>query len=322
MSASHSATDTAVIIAAFYKFARLDGLEQLRDRVHALCSEEGIAGTVLLASEGINATVAGSQTSLDRLLAVLNRDERLAGIEAKFSHAETPPFHRLKVKVKSEIVTMGVAGVNPAQQAGEHVNAGQWNELLQDPDVLTIDTRNDYEYAIGTFKTAISPQTQNFREFPQFVEQHLDSKRHRKIAMFCTGGIRCEKASAYLLERGFERVYQLDGGILKYLQQPPEDGSLWEGECFVFDGRVAVNGALEPGKHVMCYGCRRPLSPEDCRSEKYEPGVSCPHCYDRLTADRRSSFRERWRQEMLARDRRQKHVGGIMPKQKPMTKNQ
>ena len=319
MSANQPTSDTSVTIAAFYKFARLEGLEQLRDRLLSLCSEQGITGTILLASEGINATVAGSKTSVEELLAVLSRDERLAGIKAKFSQASESPFHRLKVKLKSEIVTLGVKGVDPVQRTGEHVDAKRWNQLLQDPDAIVIDTRNEYEYRIGTFQSAISPQTRSFREFPQFVDRHLDPKRHRKIAMFCTGGIRCEKASAYLLEQGFEQVFQLDGGILNYLQHQPEEESLWQGECFVFDGRVAVNNELEPGKYVMCYGCRRPLSPEDCQSETYEPGVSCPHCYDLLTACQRSSFRERWRQEMLARDRQQKHVGGVMPNQQPTT---
>ena len=322
MPTNQPALDTAVTIAAFYKFARLEGLEQLRDRLLAICSKWSIAGTILLAPEGINATVSGSKTSLNELLTLLNQDERLAGIQAKFSHAAKPPFHRLKVKLKSEIVTFGVDGVNPLQRTGEHVDAERWNQLLKDPDTIVIDTRNDYEYQIGTFQSAISPQTQSFREFPQFVEQHLDPKRDRKIAMFCTGGIRCEKASAYLLEQGFERVYQLDGGILNYLQHQSREDSLWEGECFVFDGRIAVNSSLEPGKHIMCYGCRRPLSPGDCQSATYEPGVSCPHCYARLTPHQRSSFQERWRQETLARERQQKHVGGVMPNQPPTTSGQ
>ena len=303
-----------ITIAAFYKFARLDNVENLRDRLHQFCTEQGIVGTILLAAEGINATVAGSDTSIQRLLDRLNSDERLAGIKAKRSLASEAPFHRLKVKVKAEIVTMGVTGLDPARTTGIHVDAQQWNQLLKDPDVIAIDTRNDYEYHIGTFQSAISPETKNFREFPKFVEQNLDPQQHRKIAMFCTGGIRCEKASAYLLEQGFEEVYQLDGGILNYLEHQPEDESLWQGECFVFDGRIAVNHALEPGSHIMCYGCRRPLSAADCASDRYEAGVSCPHCYDGLTEDQKTSFRERWRQEVMARQRQQKHVGGVMPR--------
>ncbi|MEO0354372.1 MAG: rhodanese-related sulfurtransferase [Cyanobacteria bacterium P01_A01_bin.3] len=303
-----------ITVAAFYKFARLDGLEQLRDRLHQFCTEQEIVGTILLAAEGINATVAGPDISIQRLLDHLNRDQRLADIKVKRSLASEVPFHRLKVKVKAEIVTMGVTGLDPAQNTGVHVDAQKWNQLLQDPDVITIDTRNDYEYHIGTFQSAISPETKNFREFPQFVEQNLDPQQHRKIAMFCTGGIRCEKASAYLLDQGFEEVYQLDGGILNYLEQQPEGESLWQGECFVFDGRVAVNHDLEAGSHIMCYGCRRPLSAGDCASDRYEAGVSCPHCYDDLTEEQTASFRERWRQEVMAQQRQQKHVGGVMPR--------
>ena len=312
MSASSPPPNT-ITIAAFYKFARLNQLDRLRDRLHQFCTERGIVGTILLAVEGINATVAGSAASIQFLLDDLNRDERLAGIQAKRSLASEAPFHRLKVKVKEEIVTMGIAGLDPARKTGIHVDAQQWNQLLKDPDIITIDTRNDYEYHIGTFKTAISPETKNFREFPKFVAHNLDPQQHRKIAMFCTGGIRCEKASAYLLEQGFEEVYQLDGGILNYLERQPENESLWQGECFVFDGRVAVNHALEPGSHIMCYGCRRPLSAQDCQSEHYEAGVSCPYCDEGLKDSQKNSFRERWRQEIMARQRQQKHVGGMMP---------
>lgn len=308
-----ASSQTSVTIATFYKFAPLAELEELRDRLQQFCNREAIIGTILLADEGINGTVAGSQQAIDTLLSHLTRQEELAGLKAKQSVAEDVPFHRLKVKVKSEIVTMGIEGIDPGQRTGMHVDVQRWNELLQDPEVLTIDTRNDYEHHIGTFQSAISPNTKNFREFPQFVDCHLDPQQHRKIAMFCTGGIRCEKASAYLLAQGFEEVYQLEGGILNYLEQQPEE-SLWQGECFVFDGRVAVNSELEPGSHIMCFGCRRPLSPEDCQSEKYEAGVSCPHCYDSLSYSQRTSFRERWRQETIARDRQQKHVGGVMPR--------
>ena len=312
-SSRSTGSPNAVTIVAIYQFARIPDVEPLRQRLQKLCKRESIVGTILLATEGINGTVAGTLQAIDNFLHHLKQEEGFAALKAKRSIADCAPFHRLKVKVKPEIVTMGIAGIDPAQRTGEHVDARRWNELLKDPQILTIDTRNEYEYRIGTFHSAISPHTSCFREFPQFVSSHLNPQQNRKIAMFCTGGIRCEKASAYLLQQGFEEVYQLDGGILSYLEQKPEE-SLWQGECFVFDGRVAVNRELAQGSHFMCYGCRRPLSEEDSLSEKYEAGVSCPHCYCSLSDRQRASFRERWRQEKIARDRQQKHVGGIMPR--------
>lgn len=304
-----------IVVATFYKFIQLDeDLELLRDRVLSYCQSQEIRGTILLAKEGINATIAGEEESISNFFQFLKQDERFADIEPKRSTTEKPPFHRLKVKIKSEIVTMGVEKIQPAITTGKHIDPQTWNEIISDSDVLVIDTRNQYEYKVGTFQNAISPQTDNFRQFPEFVEENLDPNKHKKIAMFCTGGIRCEKASAYLMAQGFEEVYQLDGGILNYLETISSEESLWEGECFVFDDRVAVNEDLEIGSHQLCYGCSHPLSEQDRQSEKYQPGVSCPYCYDHLTTQQRDRFSERWRQIQLAKQRNQKHIGAIMEK--------
>lgn len=303
-----------MIVITFYKFVQLNHLEELRDRALSLCQNYGIEGTILLAQEGINATVSGEKESIDRFLEFLKQDERLADIQPKVSYTNKSPFHRMKVKIKPEIITMGVDNVQPAITTGKHIDPETWNEIISDPEVLVIDTRNQYEYKVGTFHNAISPETDSFREFPEFVEENLDPNKHKKVAMFCTGGVRCEKASAYLLEKGFEEVYQLDGGILNYLETISSEDSLWEGECFVFDGRVAVNEDLERGNHELCYACRHPLSEADRQSKKYQIGVSCPYCYDDLTPQKRDRFAERWRQYQLAKQRNQKHIGAKMPK--------
>jgi len=296
-------------VATFYKFIQLDNLETLRDRCLKFCEQQGIKGTILLATEGINSTISGEEESINHFLQFLQQDDRFLDIEPKISDTDQSPFHRLKVKIKSEIVTMGVNEIKPAITTGKHIDPETWNQIISDPEVLVIDTRNQYEYKVGTFHNAVSPQTDNFRQFPEFVEENLDPNKHKKIAMFCTGGIRCEKASAYLIEQGFEEVYQLDGGILNYLETVPSDKSLWKGECFVFDHRVAVNEELEKGNYELCYGCGQPLSPEDRQSEKYEPGVSCPYCCDYLTQQQRDRFWERRRQQELAKQRHQKHIG-------------
>jgi len=303
-----------MIVATFYKFIELNDLENLRDRALNFCESQQLKGTILLAHEGINATISGKQENVDQFFQFLKQDERFADIEPKLSYTEEPPFHRMKVKIKPEIITMGVNEIEPAITTGKHVDPETWNDIISDPEVLVIDTRNEYEYKVGSFENAVSPQTDNFREFPEFVEENLDPNQHKKVAMFCTGGIRCEKASTYLLEKGFEEVYQLNGGILNYLETVSPEESLWEGECFVFDSRVAVNENLETGDHELCYGCRHPLSPEDLQSEKYQPGVCCPYCYDRLTKQQRDRFTERWRQQQLAKQRNEKHVGADMPK--------
>ena len=247
----------------------------------AFCQDQQVRGTILLAQEGLNATLAGSRQGIDAVLAYLRADPRLANLEAKESLAATQPFDRMKVKLKREIVTLGVPGIDPSHRVGTYVSPTEWNQLIADPEVTLIDTRNDYEVAIGTFEGATDPHLATFRQFPDYVQQRLDPTQHKKVAMFCTGGIRCEKASALLLQQGFEQVYHLQGGILKYLEEVPADQSLWQGECFVFDQRVAVRQGLEPGSYDMCLGCGRPISAQDQASPLYRPGECCPHCYHR-----------------------------------------
>lgn len=305
-------TENNIVIATLYKFVRLPDYRELRQGIYDVCRDNGIRGTVLLAPEGINGTVAGSREGIDNFRAHLDNDTRLNGLEYKESSASAIPFHRLKVRLKKEIVTMGQPDLDPSRVTGVRVEPQQWNELISSPDVLLIDTRNLYEYEVGTFKNAVSPGLDSFREFPEFVRRNLDRNSHKRVAMFCTGGIRCEKASAYMLEQGFEQVYQLKGGILRYLQEVRPEDSLWEGECFVFDGRVAVDDNLQEGSFEQCYSCRHPVSAEDRESEKYEQGVSCPRCFDTLTDARRTGLKERQRQVELAAARDQLHVGATL----------
>jgi len=262
--------ENAAVVVAMYHFVDLDDFAALKPPLLDVCVANGLKGTILLAREGLNGTVSGSRTGIDALLAFLKADPRFETLRHKESYAEAAPFRRMKVRLKREIVTMGVPDTDPGALCGERVDAKRWNDLIQDPDVLTIDTRNAFECAIGTFENAISPNTTSFREFPNFVDTELDPKKHRKIAMFCTGGIRCEKATNYLMKQGFEEVYHLDGGILKYLETVDKDESLWRGECFVFDDRVAVDENLAPGDHTLCYGCRMPLSEADRASPHYQ----------------------------------------------------
>lgn len=304
---------TATVVAALYKFVRLENFHELREPLLDVCRAAGVRGTLLLAREGINGTIAGSRQGIDAVLAFLRGDPRFAGLEHKESLDTDIPFHRMKVKLKKEIVTMGVEGIDPNTRVGSYVEPRDWNALLQDPDLVLIDTRNDYECSIGTFRGAIDPGTTNFREFPQYVRRHLDPTRQRKIAMFCTGGIRCEKASAYMLEQGFSEVYHLRGGILKYLEEVPPEESVWEGECFVFDNRVSVDHHLQKGRYDQCYGCRHPITEADKRSSEYEKGVCCPHCFDSQTLEQKARFRERQKQVELARARGEAHVGAPPP---------
>ncbi|MBK6510843.1 MAG: rhodanese-related sulfurtransferase [Haliea sp.] len=302
-----------VVVAALYKFVGLPDYHALREPLLDACLAAGTRGTLLLAPEGINGTIAGSREAIDAVLGYLRSDPRLADLEHKESRDERMPFHRMKVKLKKEIVTMGVAGVDPNARVGTYVRPQDWNALVSDPEVLLIDTRNDYECDIGTFKGAVDPRTVNFREFPDYVRANLDPGIHKKVAMFCTGGIRCEKASAFMLGEGFEEVYHLQGGILKYLEEVPPDESIWEGECFVFDNRVAVNHRLEKGRYDQCHGCRHPITDDDKHSGKYEVGVCCPHCFDTLTDDQKLRFRERQKQVELAAQRGEPHVGAPPP---------
>jgi len=297
-----------IVIAALYRFVRLDDFENLREPLLAVMLEQQVRGTVLLAAEGINGTVAGAADAVDFLLEYLRSDTRLRDLDCKLSYDEAMPFYRSRVKLKREIVTMGVADLDPAQR-GTYVDPADWNTLISDPQVTLIDTRNAYESAIGSFDGAIQPQTESFREFPDYASQHLDPARHRKIAMFCTGGIRCEKSTAYLRQQGFDEVYHLRGGILKYLEEVPESESKWHGECFVFDNRVSVNHALEKGSYDQCHACRLPITETDKLSDKYQAGVSCPACYDSRSDDDRQRYREREKQQRLAQQRGETHIG-------------
>ncbi|MBX3598107.1 MAG: rhodanese-related sulfurtransferase [Rhizobiaceae bacterium] len=296
-------------IAALYHFARLDDHAAMREPLASFCCERGIKGTLLLAREGINGTVAGPAGSIDELLAYLKSIPALAALEAKLSHSPDMPFHRMKVRLKKEIVTMGVPDLDPAD-AGTYVAPSEWNDLISDPDTIVIDTRNDYEYALGTFRNAIDPQTSSFTEFPGWVERHHNQLAGRKIAMFCTGGIRCEKSTAYLKSVGLNDVYHLRGGILKYLEEVPASESLWEGECFVFDERVAVKHGLEIGEAELCRACRYPLTQKDRESPHYVVGISCPHCIDKRSEEDRARYAERQKQvELSERRGGRKHIG-------------
>lgn len=298
-----------VVVAALYQFVRLDDYEAMRAPLKARCNELGIKGTLLLAYEGINGTVAGTRESIDALLVYLKTDARLADLEHKESFFDTLPFYRMKVKTKKEIVTMGIDGIDPNEAKGQYVKPQDWNALIEDPEVLVIDTRNDYEVELGTFKGAINPKTESFRELPEYVERHLDPKKHKKVAMFCTGGIRCEKSTALMIKQGFEEVYHLQGGILKYLEDVPKENTTWEGDCYVFDNRVAVNHDLEKGEYDLCHGCRYPISEADKQSDLYEEGVTCPRCAETITDDQRARFRERQKQIRLAKARQFVHIG-------------
>jgi len=298
-----------IVVCAMYKFVTLENYWHLRQPLHRVMEDNGVRGTLLLAVEGINGTVAGSREGIDTVLAWLRTDPRLADIDTKESYTNVPPFNRTKVKLKKEIVTMGVEGIDPRRVVGTYVKPADWNRLISDPEVILIDTRNDYEYQVGTFKNAVNPNTESFREFPQFVKDHLDPAQHKKVAMFCTGGIRCEKSTAYLKEQGFEEVYHLQGGILKYLEEVPAENTLWQGECFVFDERVTVNHALQKGEYDQCHACRLPITAADKADPRYQKGVSCPHCHDKLTEEQISRFSEREKQMQLARQRGEAHIG-------------
>jgi UPF0176 protein len=298
-----------IVVCALYKFVTLDNYAALKTPLLKTMLQHQIRGTLLLAHEGINGTVAGSRQAIDLLLAHLQADPRLDPISYKESFTDTPPFLRSRVKLKKEIVTMGIENIDPKRSVGTYVKATEWNQLISDPEVLLVDTRNDYEVQVGTFKNAVNPHTESFREFPEYVKQHLDPQKHKKVAMFCTGGIRCEKSTAYLKEQGFEEVYHLEGGILKYLEEVPQQDSLWQGDCFVFDDRVTVNHQLQRGDYDQCHACRLPITEADKQSDRYVRGVSCPHCYDKTTAEQKARYAEREKQMQLARQRGEAHIG-------------
>lgn len=290
-------------IAALYHFTRFEDPAALKPGLLELCLAQDVKGTLLLAQEGVNGTIAGPRSGIDAVIAHLRALPGCEGLEWKEATSETPPFPRMKVRLKREIVTMGQLDVDPASKVGNYVDPKDWNALIQSPDVAVIDTRNDYEVAIGTFEGAVDPQTKSFGEFPAWWEQNKDRFHNKRIAMFCTGGIRCEKSTNYLLGQGVEDVYHLKGGILKYLEEVPEEDSTWDGECFVFDARVSVGHGLKEGPHLLCHGCRQPILPEDMRRPEYEHGVSCHHCFDKTSEWDKDRFRERQKQIKLAEAR-------------------
>ena len=296
-------------VAALYRFVRLEDYENLRGPLLAFCEARGIRGTLLLAEEGINGTIAGTAQAISEVLAYLRKDDRLADLECKFSYNTDRPFLRMKVKLKKEIVTMGRPGIDPNQRVGRYASPEQWNTLVDDPECLVIDTRNDYEVEIGTFQGAINPNTTSFREFPEWVEKNLDPSKHKKVAMFCTGGIRCEKSTSLLVSMGFEDVWHLQGGILNYLEKTPVEQTRWDGECFVFDSRVSVDHDLEKGSYDQCYACRFPIDDAQKASDLYVPGVSCPRCHDAHSDQQKERFTERQKQIALAKARGQAHIG-------------
>ncbi len=302
-----------VLVAALYRFMALDDFADLREPLQALCDDQGVRGTLLLAREGVNGTIAGPPAGIEAVLEHIRAFADCADLDVKFSSASSMPFNRMKVRLKREIVTMGEEGIDPRRSVGTYVDPQDWNNLISDPDTIVIDTRNDYEVAVGTFQRAIDPKTASFRDFPGWFreerERLLGEGRQPKVAMFCTGGIRCEKSTAFLKQEGVEDVFHLKGGILKYLETVPEDESLWEGECFVFDNRVTVRHGLVEGSYGLCHACRNPISEEDRASDLYEEGVSCPHCHSERTEEQRASYRERNRQQRLAAERGVQHVG-------------
>jgi UPF0176 protein len=298
-----------ICIAAFYHFVRLNDFQDIQAPLLEKCLCEDVLGTLLLAEEGINGTIAGSLSSVQNVLAYLRLDSRFSGLVYKESFAHEPPFLRMKVRLKKEIVTMGVTTIDPNQIVGTYVKPEEWNSLISDPNVVVIDTRNDYEVEIGTFVGAINPRTTSFREFPGWVKKNTEILADKKIAMFCTGGIRCEKSTAYLKELGYDEVFHLEGGILKYLETIPKETSLWEGECFVFDERVSVVSELKVGSYDLCHACRHAVSYNDKKSAQYELGISCPKCYENITQDRKKRFAERQKQMQLAKLRNDVHLG-------------
>jgi len=297
------------LVAAMYKFADLNDFEDIQPRLLQICLDEEVRGTILLAKEGINGTISGSEKGVGNVLSYLRSDARLADLPHKESWADELPFLRMKVRLKKEIVTMGMPDIDPVNHVGTYVEPEEWNDLISDPDVVVVDTRNDYEVGIGTFAEAINPETKSFREFPEWVENSDLSQGNKKVAMFCTGGIRCEKATAYMRSLGVEEVYHLKGGILKYLELVPEQDSLWQGECFVFDDRVSVGHGLKPGPYDLCHACRNPIDENDKLSEHYAPGISCPKCFDTNSPEQKLRFAERQKQMELAKARNQTHLG-------------
>jgi UPF0176 protein len=297
-------------VASFYRFLDLAMPEKFGNSLRAVCDEHQLLGTILVAAEGFNGSITGSDESIRAVFAWIEDHLSLPEpIEARWNDASEAPFRRMRIRLKKEIVTLGRPDIRPHERTGTYVSGEKWNSLIEDPDVVVIDTRNHYEVEVGSFPRAVDPQTDSFRQFPDFAEKLAETSRDRPLAMFCTGGIRCEKATALMLELGFDEVYHLQGGILKYLEDMPAEQNRWDGECFVFDTRVAVDRDLAEGGYVQCHACRRPLSTKDIESPEYREGVSCPHCIDDLDEDRAERLAERQRQVELAEARGEKHIG-------------
>ena len=305
-----------ILVAALYKFVEIDDLLSLQSDLHEICEKNNIMGTILIANEGINGTISGKTNEINQTISLLKSDKRFANIEIKYSSTDKQPFHRMKVRLKKEIVTIGLPKINPNKKVGTYVKPDDWNDLISDPNVVVIDTRNKYETKIGSFQNALDPETSSFREFPDWVKKFKSSKENanKKIAMFCTGGIRCEKASSLMKEEGFKDVYHLQGGILKYLETIDKENSLWNGECFVFDQRVCLTDELEVGSYKMCFACRMPITHEEMQNEKYIEGISCIYCYDKTTKEKKERFGSRQKQILLAKERGEKHLGGKQTK--------
>lgn len=302
-------TNLPIVVAALYHFARFPNFKEFQEPLLAICNENGIKGTLLLAHEGINGTVSGTRSGIDALLKFIRSHDLFAKLVHKESFTDEQPFYRMKVRLKKEIVTMGVEDIDPNEIVGTYIAPEEWNDLISDPDTIIIDTRNDYEVAIGTFEGAIDPKTKTFREFPDWVRKQKDLNKDTKIAMFCTGGIRCEKSTAFMKQQGFEEVFHLEGGILKYLENVPKEESKWQGDCFVFDERVSVGHGLIQGDYDQCHACRMPLSDEDMKLPSYEKGASCLHCINEKSEADRARFRDRQLQIELAKKRGEKHIG-------------
>ena len=305
-----------ILVATLYKFFKVDDLVALQDQLYAICNKNNVMGTILIANEGVNGTISAKPREIEKTLISIQKDDRFSEIEIKYSSTNKQPFHKMRVRLKKEIVTIGLPEINPNKTVGTYVKPEQWNDIISDPDVILIDTRNKFEIKIGSFKNALDPRTTSFRDFPEWVKKFKQDKTNtnKKIAMYCTGGIRCEKASSLMKEEGFNEVYHLQGGILKYLEQVEKEKSLWEGECFVFDDRVCLTENLEVGSYKMCFACRMPITEDELNDDRYEEGISCLYCYDKTTKDKKERFESRQKQIELSKLRGEKHIGGQQKK--------
>ena len=305
-----------ILVATLYKFFKVDDLVALQDQLYAICNKNNVMGTILIANEGVNGTISAKPREIEKTLISIQKDDRFSEIEIKYSSTNKQPFHKMRVRLKKEIVTIGLPEINPNKIVGTYVKPEEWNDIISDPDVILIDTRNKFEIKIGSFKNALDPRTTSFRDFPEWVKKFKQDKTNtnKKIAMYCTGGIRCEKASSLMKEEGFNEVYHLQGGILKYLEQVEKEKSLWEGECFVFDDRVCLTENLEVGSYKMCFACRMPITEDELNDDRYEEGISCLYCYDKTTKDKKERFESRQKQIELSKLRGEKHIGGQQKK--------